>query len=536
MQLGVMDYIVADANESATFMRAQQLGVAGVEVDLRRAQLRDPARAALDRLKQAQVHSQLQVPSLCLGELNRGGIGSDDPAVAREASEDIRRAIDWAAELGARVILVPFFGQGDLLSEQQIARAVAAFRDLCPAAQARGVALCYEGQLPAGAIRHMAEQVSSPTFGCYFDLANVVARGMDAATEIRGLGTLIRQVHMKDVPGGGSNCQPGLGLVDFAGSAAALREIGYDGWLVLETPAAPDEVVARDISFTRRYFPQIAGPVVAWPRMGAFSYDFGRGELERMIDAFRTAGLSAVQLGSGLLDEALENPAAAAATRAQLDAAGIAVAGLAGYRNLVAHDQQQRRANIDYIKRCLEFAPLLGARVVATETGTRHPGSDWTASPDNWGREAWDLLHAALEELLPVAQQHGSILALEGYVNNVLATQGQLLGLLARFPTAHLQVVLDPYNYISSHLLPAAERMTAAFFDRFEPRFVLAHLKDVGAEGAEIDTPEFGTGVFPQRMYLEFLRTRRPDLPLILEHQPFEHIPAATQRVQALMA
>jgi hypothetical protein len=37
-------------------------------------------------------------------------------------------------------------------------------------------------------------------------------------------------------------------------------------------------------------------------------------------------------------------------------------------------------------------------------------------------------------------------------------------------------------------------------------------------------------------MYLEFLRELRPDLPLILEHLPFEHIPAALQRVNALLA
>jgi len=81
----------------------------------------------------------------------------------------------------------------------------------------------------------------------------------------------------------------------------------------------------------------------------------------------------------------------------------------------------------------------------------------------------------------------------------------------------------------------AAERLTAEFFARFEHRFVLAHLKDVGEQGAEVDTPEFGTGVFPQRMYLEFLRARRFDLPLILEHLPPEHIPAAIRRVDALL-
>jgi sugar phosphate isomerase/epimerase len=63
---------------------------------------------------------------------------------------------------------------------------------------------------------------------------------------------------------------------------------------------------------------------------------------------------------------------------------------------------------------------------------------------------------------------------------------------------------------------------------------VIAHLKDVSPEGAEVDTPEFGTGIFPQGRYLRFLKEQRPDLPLIFEHLPVEHIPAAIRRVQDL--
>src|SRR5690349_17267525 len=108
MKLGVMDCIVSAGDEVTTFLRAKRLGSAGVEVDLRRAQLRDPAQARLGQLKDAQSQSGLAIPSLVLGEHNNGGIGSDDPEVVREAFEDIRQAVDWAAELGAQVILVPF--------------------------------------------------------------------------------------------------------------------------------------------------------------------------------------------------------------------------------------------------------------------------------------------------------------------------------------------------------------------------------------------------------------------------------------------
>jgi sugar phosphate isomerase/epimerase len=193
-----------------------------------------------------------------------------------------------------------------------------------------------------------------------------------------------------------------------------------------------------------------------------------------------------------------------------------------------------RQANLDAIVRCLEVAPHLRTSVVATETGTRSPDGDWIDSPDNWSPEAWRLLDDALERLVPAADEHGVVLALEASVKNVLKTVGQLIGLLDRFPSRHLQLVCDPYNYLARALLPAQVRHTRDFLDRFEHRFVIAHGKDVDPGGADAGTIEFGTGAFSQAPYLEFLATRRPDLPLILEHLPLDHLPDATSRVREL--
>src|SRR5947208_60921 len=83
------------------------------------------------------------------------------------------------------------------------------------------------------------------------------------------LGGLIRRVHVKDLLARKNDCHPGLGRVDFGECAAALAEIGYDGWLVLETPAAPLPVVARDVTFTHTTFG--VGRERAGPVYGAFA-------------------------------------------------------------------------------------------------------------------------------------------------------------------------------------------------------------------------------------------------------------------------
>ena len=96
--------------------------------------------------------------------------------------------------------------------------------------------LCYEGTLPAAEILSLAARVGSDAFGCYFDLANPLAkRGLDVPSEIRALGALVRRVHVKDTRVLSGDCRPGTGRVDFEECARALSEIGYDGWLTLET-------------------------------------------------------------------------------------------------------------------------------------------------------------------------------------------------------------------------------------------------------------------------------------------------------------
>ena len=270
-----------------------------------------------------------------------------------------------------------------------------------------------------------------------------------------------------------------------------------------------------------------------WPRVGMMAHELGvrPHETERLVSLLQNFGVSAVQLGVPLLEEIVGNKELIAIWRSQLEAASLSMLALGGYRNLIAPDETKRQANIAFLQRCLEMAPQLGTTVVATETGTYNQRSDWFPAPENLGPEAWEILCATLHELLPVAEQQRTILAIEGHVNHVINTPERLERLLEQFPTPYLQVVLDPYNYLGKDQLSQKERVVAAFLQQFKSRFVLAHLKDVSQKGAEVDTPAFGKGVFPQRLYLDFLRKERPDLPLILEHASVDQIPGVLQKV-----
>ena len=146
------------------------------------------------------------------------------------------------------------------------------------------------------------------------------------------------------------------------------------------------------------------------------------------------------------------------------------------------------------------------------------------------------MFYRALEEILPVAERHGTVLALEPFVNNVVATLDDVDDVMRRDPTVALGLVFDPFNLISSELLPLSAAISAEFRRRWSHRFAIEHLEDVSACGAEIDTPAFGEGVFPHSAIFPFLRDVRPDLVVGLEHINMKRIPVAMQRFRALEA
>ena len=490
---------------------------------LRRAELRsgDPspsARAARDR--------SLEIHALVLGEHNHGGIADADATVAEAAAEDVRTAIAWAAELGAGVDPRPVLHARRARRRGRLRSLRAAFASLCPVAAERGVTLCFEGLLPASEIRLLAERVGSPAFGCYFDLANPLRRGLDSPTEIRALGELVRARPRqgRSVSRRATSVR-GWGRVDFARVRPRARRDRLRRLADARDAARPAAARRRATSASR----------ARSSRRSSACARRGRGSARSRTSSAAASGTRSCRDSAGSVSrpsssEASSSPSASTdpgrrriATRPRSRSAGISVAALAGYRNLDrTRPGGPRRRTSSTSAAASSSRPQLGTWVVATETGTRRPARRLDRLAGELGRRrpgACSTMRS--RRSCRSRRRSGTILALEATVKNVLRTQSQLHRSARPLPDAappgrlrSVQLPLAPPRSGTGSARPASSST------RFEDRFVLAHLKDVDPGGAEVATPEFGTGVFAQRPYLEFLRDRRPDLDLIVEHLP----------------
>ncbi|MCX6902131.1 MAG: sugar phosphate isomerase/epimerase [Verrucomicrobia bacterium] len=232
----------------------KQAGLDGVEIEVGppadRLRIADPA--ARQRYKEQMVGTGLVISSFMMGLLNSAPLASDPRAPAW-----LEQSIDAAKDLGAGVILVAFFGKGNLLAGDQVKQGdvdvvVERLKAAAPRAKAAGVVLAIENTLSAKQNADLLERIGHDSVRVYYDVGNLTARGYDVPAEIRFLKDRIACFHFKD-----RDRYLGEGQIQFEPIAAAIREIGYGGWIVMETANPSKNAMAdakRNAAFIRRLF------------------------------------------------------------------------------------------------------------------------------------------------------------------------------------------------------------------------------------------------------------------------------------------
>jgi len=86
------------------------------------------------------------------------------------------------------------------------------------------------------------------------DLAHLHAGGCDVVDLVRRYADRIPYIHFKDVDAAGGFVPLGRGVIDLAGVAQALRDAGYDGWVLVELDGYdgdPDAAARDNLSVLR---------------------------------------------------------------------------------------------------------------------------------------------------------------------------------------------------------------------------------------------------------------------------------------------
>lgn len=252
------------ADLGRAFELARRAGAEGVEVACENPQqlVSLLGEDGPKRVNGLRKQFKLDAPSISLCVLKQGESLFGAPEVAAQAAQVIEKGLAAAGKIEAKVVLVPFFGKATIETEEELQRVVDALQDLCEQAETAGLTLGIESTLNVDQQLHMLGGLGAySSVKVYYDTGDTLARKSDPATWLRELGRdRVCQIHLKDVRLGEEGNPPdwnvalGEGHVDFAAIASALGAMGYDGWVVLETPATDDPAAAAkaNLKFARQ--------------------------------------------------------------------------------------------------------------------------------------------------------------------------------------------------------------------------------------------------------------------------------------------
>jgi sugar phosphate isomerase/epimerase len=154
-----------------------------------------------------------------------------------------RRSLTLARELGAPCITTEPGGPVEPGGSWSAALKlfVEGLKPVAEHAEQEGVLLLIEpepGLLieKADQFLELMEHLDSPAVGLNFDIGHFYCVGDEPAPTVHRLAPYIRHFHLEDIAASRVHHHliPGEGAIDFAATFAAIRQIGYTGWVTIE--------------------------------------------------------------------------------------------------------------------------------------------------------------------------------------------------------------------------------------------------------------------------------------------------------------
>lgn len=233
--IGACDWSIGNQSNLGAMEMAQQIGLDGAQLSLglktnnmhlRRKDVQE-AYFALARI------FKVKFTGLGIGELNNFPFKSDS-----QTDIWVSDSIDVAKALNVKVVLIAFFGKGDIKNDTIGQDAVIQkFKDVMPKAEKLGITLGIESWLSAEEHMRIIDAVASPNLKVYYDVANSEKMGYNIYDEILWLGKKkqICEFHFKE-----NDFLLGKGKVDFLKVKECIEKISYQGAIQIEGAVPPN--------------------------------------------------------------------------------------------------------------------------------------------------------------------------------------------------------------------------------------------------------------------------------------------------------
>jgi D-psicose/D-tagatose/L-ribulose 3-epimerase len=262
MKFGVNLYIWTanfDASHLPLLRRIRAAGFDGVEAAMYKG--RD---FAVDALRKGLADTSMEC-TICSVLVDGLSLIADDAELRARAVDQLRENIATTAEIGAKIIAGPLYAPlgylpGRRRTTDEWQRAVDCWQQLGPWLAQHDVTAAIEPLNrfetfflnTAEDAARFCDEVGHPNVGILFDTFHANIEEKSIADGYRTAARHLKHVHTSENDRG----TPGSGHVEWEQVFEALREIGYDGWLTIEsfgsniTEIAAAAAIWRDLAST----------------------------------------------------------------------------------------------------------------------------------------------------------------------------------------------------------------------------------------------------------------------------------------------
>ena len=216
--------------------------------------LANPIASAKGRanIRELEACHGIKVRSLCAHTFINGNLLSTC-SKSNQSISLLKRILDWANALDVEIVILPAM---DAMSLQTLIARERLANILNDVLTADGPTILLESDLSGSPLSEFVTSVASSRLGVLYDLGNSHAMGFDFEADLTELGSMVREIHIKDRKiNSGSSQRLGQGETPFRKAAKVLGLLGWRGPVVLETPIFDDwnQEAKLNLAFTREW-------------------------------------------------------------------------------------------------------------------------------------------------------------------------------------------------------------------------------------------------------------------------------------------
>lgn len=282
-------------------------------------------------------------------------------------------------------------------------------------------------------------------------------------------------------------------------------------------------------------------------RLGGYGIDY-KGDPEAYAQAHVAFGYNAAYMPNISLDSRDEIAALVAA----MAKADVVIAEGGAWRNLIAHDEVVRKANLDYAVHQLALADEVGAGACVAFHGTvGHPGDPWQLSdnydygphPDNQSEAGFQRAVETARYVIDAVKPKRAKFSLEMVPWLVTDTAENYLKLIKAIDREAFGAHIDAVNMvISPRLYFNSGRLIREAFALLGPWVVSCHAKDIVMQGGpgtisfHLDEVPPGEGNLDYAAYVSEIHKLGRDVPLMMEHFDVPAYKRGLAHIQSVLA